>query len=406
MKTQPLGAAGLGSARPARDLTFAALDGYNVEVSYADQDSAWEAFLAGTPGAHYTQSTLWARIKAPGGWRAARVIVTHDQRIVAGAQLLIRPLPLLGAIGYVPKGPIVAEASPDLALHTLAALHRVARAHGVRYLAIQPGRDGLAIATQLRAQGFRPQPRLGTCTATLLVDLRPDCDAMLAAMKKRTRQNVRRSERMGVTVREGGAPDLDVFYRLLSVASKRKHFTVYSRAYYEALWQTLAPQGRLKLFIAERAGEALAAQLAIPVGDTLFSHVSAWSGEQGDAKPNEALEWGAMLWAKEHGYSYYDFEGIDPRAARAVVHGDPLPDEPEDGDPMVTRYKLGFGGHVALLPQTYDYVYNPLLRWAYGALLPTLQRWRVLTRLRKAVSRFIQPPMALSRDLPGGGASG
>jgi peptidoglycan pentaglycine glycine transferase (the first glycine) len=398
MKTQPLGAAGLGPARPARGPAVPALDGYSVEVSFADQEPAWEAFLAGAPGAHYTQSSLWARIKAPGGWRAARVTVTRDGRIVAGAQLLMRPLPLAGAIGYVPKGPVLAEASPALAHLALAALHHVARANRVRYLAVQPGRDGLALATLLRAQGFQPQPRLGTCTATLLVDLRPDRDAILAAMKKRTRLNIRRAEREGVSVREGGAPDLDTFYRLLVVASKRKGFPVYTRAYYEALWQTLVPQGHLKLFLAERAGEALAAQLAIPFGETLFSHVSAWSGEQGDAKPNEALEWGAMVWAKEHGYRFYDFEGLDPRAARALVRGDPLPDEPEAGDPMVTRYKLGFGGQVTLLPQIFDYVYNPLLRWAYGALLPAMQRWRVLTRLRTAVSRAIQPAMASGRE--------
>lgn len=406
METPSLGAPARGSFRPLRHVSLPALGQYRVGVSYAEHDPAWEAFLAATPGAHYTQSSLWARIKAPGGWHALRVVVTRDERIVAGAQLLIRPLPLVGALGYVPKGPVLAELSPHLSSLTLDALHRVARAHRVRYLAVQPARGGQPIALQLRGQGFQPQPKLGTCAATLLVDLTPEPEAILARMKKRTRLNIRRSERLGVVVREGGAPELDSFYRLLVVASRRKGFPVYSRAYYQALWQTLAPQGRIRLFLAERAGEALSAQLAIPFGDTLYSHISAWSGEQGDAKPNEALEWGAMLWAKEHGYRYYDFEGLDPPAAQALVRGEQLPDELDEGaDAMVTRYKLGFGGQVTLLPETYDHVYNPLLRWGYTAVLPALRRWRLLTRLRKIVSRAVQPPMAMSREPAGGGAA-
>lgn len=394
MELRPLGALGRGSPRAAPDVSPLARAGYSVGVAHDEHDPAWEAFLAETPGAHYTQSTLWAKIKAPGGWRASRVVLTREGRIVAGTQLLIRQLPLAGAIGYVPKGPVVAGAAPDLARLALDALHMAARAQRVRYLAVQPPQGGEQIATLLRGQGFQPQPRLGTCPATLRVDLAPDLEAVLAAMKKRTRLNIRRAERAGVTVREGGPGELDSFYRLLSLASERKHFPIYSRGYYRRLWATLAPHGYLKLFLAERDGEALAAQLAIPMGDTLYSHVSAWSGEQGESKPNEALEWGAMVWAKAHGYRYYDFEGIDPLAARALVCGDPLPATLGDGDAMVTRYKLGYGGHVELLPATFDYVYNPALRLAYGVLLPALQRWGLLSRLRKAVSRAFQPPMA------------
>lgn len=403
MELPSLGALGRASFRPLRHVGLPALDEYRVDTSYAAYDPAWEEFLARLSGAHYTQSALWARIKAPGGWHAVRVVVHDAGRIVAGAQLLIRPLPLVGALGYVPKGPALAERSPRLVALTLAALHRVARAHGVRYLAVQPGRDGQPVAQQLQAQGFQPQPGLGTCTATLLVDLAPEPEAILARMKKRTRLNIRRSERCGVVVREGDAGELDAFYRLLVAAGARKGFPVYARAYYQELWQALAPQGRIRLFLAERAGEVLSAQLAIPFGDTLYSHVSAWSGEQGDAKPNEALEWGAMLWAKRHGYRYYDFEGIDPPTAEALARGEAPPAPPDEAaDAMVTRYKLGFGGQVTLLPAVYDYVYNPLLRWGYTRGLPALQRWRLLPRLRKLVGRAIRPPSAAARRPPGG----
>jgi len=32
------------------------------------------------------------------------------------------------------------------------------------------------------------------------------------------------------------------------------------------------------------------------------------------------------MWPKSEGYRYYDLEGIDPKAARALMHGEPLSD--------------------------------------------------------------------------------
>lgn len=404
METRPLWDLSLGRSRSARGNRQPAAD-YHVELSSLGEDPAWDTFLAETSGSHYVQSTAWARLKAPHGWRALRVTIVRGKHIVAGAQLLMRPLPLVGSIGYVPKGPLVADPAPELQRYLLDELHLVARAQRVRYLAVQPARTGHTTVDLLRSQGFEPQPKLGTCPATLLIDLSQDREAILAAMKKRTRANIRRSEARGVVVREGSARDLDTFYHLLVTAGKRKRFPVYSRKYYSALWQAFAPQGQIKLFIAEYAGEAVSAQLAIPFGETLFSHVSAWSGDYADTKPNEALEWAVIMWAKSHGYRYYDFEGLDPGAARAALAGAPLPAaQTPDSDTMVTSYKLGFGGQVVLLPETFDHVYNPLLRWSYRTIYPPLQRWRLTTKARKILNRCLQPPMARADGQAAGSA--
>lgn len=378
-----------------QDLRLKPSAAYQARLSYAEEDLDWNTFLAATPGGHYVQTSHWARIKARYGWRMLRIVVAQDGRIVAGAQLLLRRLSFLGTIGYVPKGPLLADTSPELLRYMLDTLHQVARAQRVRYLAIQPPSNGRMLARQLDAQGFLPQPKLGTCTATILIDLSPDLDALLAQIKKRTRANIRRAQELGVTVREGSASDLEAFYQLLVIAGRRKNFPIYSRGYYTALWNALEPHGQIKLFIAEYAGEPVSAQLAIAFGDTLYSHVSAWSGLHGSCKPNEALDWAAIVWAKTNGYRFFDFEGINPSVAYALLHGQPLPSTPSpDADPMVTSYKLGFGGQITLLPVACDHLYNPLLRRAYRSFFPLLQRRRIITRVRKALSRLFQPPMS------------
>jgi hypothetical protein len=37
-----------------------------------------------------------------------------------------------------------------------------------------------------------------------------------------------------------------------------------------------------------------------------------------------------------------------------------------------TSYKLGSGGDMVVLPRAYDYVYNPLVRPVYRAVLPKM----------------------------------
>lgn len=165
----------------ARD-TVAIAD-YQVRVSDELEEPDWDAFLATTPGGHHVQTSLWARVKAPLGWRVARIIVTRGERIAAGAQLLLRSLPLIGSIGYVPKGPLFAVDDPVLTRLVIRELHRVARAYRTQYLVLQPPADGEALAQQLPRWGFRPSSVEVTPTATVLLDLTQDLDDLLAQMK-------------------------------------------------------------------------------------------------------------------------------------------------------------------------------------------------------------------------------
>ena len=92
--------------RTERDLDAVVNGDYQLRVAHETEDPAWDTFLAETPGGHHVQTSLWAQVRAAAGWRAVRVVARRGDGIVAGAQVLIRPLPLVGAIGYVPRGPL------------------------------------------------------------------------------------------------------------------------------------------------------------------------------------------------------------------------------------------------------------------------------------------------------------
>ena len=290
-----------------------------------------------------------------------RIVISQKDHIVAGTQLLIRPLPFGGTISHVSGGPLVVQDDSELTQLVITQMHQVAKCYRVQYLLVQPPRTSEALAHELLCQGYRPSSRHAQATATALLDLTQDLDHILKEMRKSTRHNIRLSQRKGVTVREGNEGDLHTFYRLAVETCKRTHLATFSEEYFTCLWRFLHPHGYLRLFIAEYAGEAVAASLVIPFGNIVTDTIGGWSGRHGKAHPNELLEWTAITWAKSQGYNCFDFDGIDPEVARGEV----TPSAVKEGG---TFFKLGFGGKAVLCQEAYEYLPNPFLRWVYTSI--------------------------------------
>jgi lipid II:glycine glycyltransferase (peptidoglycan interpeptide bridge formation enzyme) len=328
--------------------------------------------VARIPGGHHVQTSLWAQVKAGVGWRGLRIIAVSDEQIIGGAQLLLRALPAFGTIGYVPQGPQVSIEHPALRQPLLDEVIRVATVQRVRYLQVQPPRTGEPFVRQLLDRRFFLSALAEmTPTATVLIDLTQDLAVLEAQMAKATRYRLRRGARKGVMVRDGTASDISTFYRLLQQTGQRKRFTPESEIFYVTMWRVFQPQGHVKLFFAEVGGVPVSTLWLIPFGDTVTYKRGGWSGQQGSYQPNEAIHWAAIQWAKAQGYHYYDLEGIDRNAAEVLTRGEPLPDSAKQSQ---TSFKLGFGGHVRLLPEVYEYLPNPMLRWAYATIFAKVAR--------------------------------
>lgn len=358
--------------------------GYWIRISNVSEDPAWDDFVAEAPDGHYVQTSLWAKAKALLNWRAVRIVVMREKHVVAGAQMLIRSFPLVGAVGYVPKGPLNTLNKDDFELtkHVIDQLHQVARKNGVRYLAVQPPNNGEALARQLPSWGFQPSSRELTPTATILLDLSKDLNEILAQMRRKTRYNIRLGQRKGVVVREGTEDDLTTFYRLLSATGQRRQFSSPPEAYFSNMWRIFQPRGYIKMFLAEYDGEAVSTLLAISFGNTVTLWRGGWSGRHDSCRPNEVIHWAAISWAKAQGYRFCDFEGLDPEVAESVTLGETLPDSLRR---TPSFFKLGFGGQVTHLPPPYDHIYNPFLRWSYASVLSKASGSVVITKVEDAL---------------------
>jgi lipid II:glycine glycyltransferase (peptidoglycan interpeptide bridge formation enzyme) len=352
-----------------------------IAVSQEAADPEWDAFLARTPGGHHVQTSLWSRLKAALGWSVVRLVAKESGEIVGGAQILMRRYGMRLRIGYIPKGPVFSAHAARTASAFVAALDEVVREQKLNCIIAQPP-EHAAISLPVRDSRYRPVRLVTFLQATTVLDLRPSLDDILMSMRPKTRKSVRQSQQRGVRVRLGSERDLDTFYDLFMATANRRGFRDYSKSYFQQMWKLFEPNGHIQLFIAEVDGKAVSAALRSAFGDTVVCKKRGWCGEFGNLRPNEAVEWAAIQWAKAAGYRYYDFEGIPRSHAETLLRGDSLP---QDGVQSPANYKLGFGGEVRILPGPVACFSNPLIRWTHRVLYPKVADWPSIDRLANRI---------------------
>src|SRR5207248_5323526 len=187
-----------------------------------DAPAGWDEAAVRSPGGHVLQSAAWARIRQEQGWRPQFLRIGDPLPL---ALVLWRTLPAGQRIAYVPRGPIVAApAELPRALDALATLARDSRAI---FLKVDPELDPADAIGPLRRAGFRRAADIQPVLATLVLDLAPDEDALLAAVNKDTRWSIRQTEKRGVAIREAaGEADLRALYDQIGRASCRERVSI------------------------------------------------------------------------------------------------------------------------------------------------------------------------------------
>lgn len=336
-----------------------------VKLSDGLRNPEWDNFVWETPDGHYSQTSQWGQVKALQGWQVLCMQLKMLGETIAGAQILVRSLPAMGSIAYISKGPLLRVYERELIECCIREIQNICYRHHIQYLAVQPPAHEVAellleMGFQSSNQGDIEKP------ATIVFDLTPSSeDILLGQIKPRKRTDIRRSQKSGVNYYQGSKPDLAILYRLYQLTGERKQFELESLAFFEKMWEIFEPRNQLALFLAEYEGEPLSALLVLGYKDTAYYYRIGWSGKHANMHPNEGVFWQGILWAKAHGYRWFDFGGIDTNVARAFLHGQRLPDHMRN---TYTEYKLRYSNQIEFHPEVYEYICNPFLRRLYPVL--------------------------------------
>ncbi len=337
-----------------------------AEQEYSEADAEWDEFVAQHPHGSLLQTTAWARLKNNFGWSSQRVWLRQDDKLQAGAQLLIKSAAFgLARVGYVPHGPLVDWQDPEQVKVLFHQLDLAAYQRRVGFIKLEPllwQDEAAAAAWPAICQAYDLQTDVDTIQPprTMLLDLRPSLDDILAAMKQKTRYNIRLSARKGVTVRQGTEADLSAFIRLMRTTGERDGFGVHAPDYYRRAYEVFAPDD-VALLIAEYEERPLpekrplSAVMVFKNGPRAAYLYGASSNEERNRMPNYAVQWAAIQWAKAQGCTTYDLWGL-PDAAEEELEAQFT--ERSDGLWGVYRFKRGYGGQIRRTVGAADRIYN------------------------------------------------
>ena len=300
----------------------------------------------------FLQSDYWRAFQESLGHRGV-----HIESDSFWGNGVVHHLPAVGEYLYFPRGPVVAADNQEGVEEAVKKLIDAAKETQAKWVRIEPKNEDdvekyrkyFKILQQAQDKNLTiikaphdMQPR-----EILVMDITGDAEALLAGMKSKTRYNIGIAEKKGVKVfatREKKYQD--EFFKLIAVTAKRKEITPHPKAHYEKFFEVF-PEDVCQLFVAEYAGQVLAANIVIFFGGWAHYLHGGTANEHRDVMAPLYLQWQQILAAKERGCTCYDLGGVKVET-RGV-------DASWDG---ITRFKRGFAPATQplLFPGAYDIV--------------------------------------------------
>lgn len=308
-----------------------------ARVAGAGDKEQFNARVAASELADVLQSWEWGEVKRETGWKPIRLMIEDEGATVSTCSMLVtKPARGVPPLAYAPRGPVLDYGREEQLRAMLDAIRD--ESDGAFIFMCDPAVEDHSpeasaasrFMTRSETGGFGGvQPK-----TVMVLDLDPDLDKILGGFKSKWRYNIRLAERKGVEIREGSKEDIPPFHEILVETARRDGFSVRGPGYFESLWNQLAPSGKLKLFMANYEGHPIAGIILFCMGSRVVYVYGASSNEHRNVMPNHLIQWSAIKWSKENGYSLYDFRGVSP-----VRNGEPV-DESLAG---LNRFKEGFG---------------------------------------------------------------
>lgn len=328
----------------------------------------------------FLQSGFWGSFKATFQWNARAFIVDWGEGGELPLLVLRRGLGPFSAFAYMPWGPELPHGFSSEGCKRREALVALAEAlksqlpTNTAFLRCDPpwiiNEELDYLAPDFIHAGADIQ-----APDTVIVDLKPKEDDLLAGMKSKCRYNIRLAERKGVRIREADyKKELNIFYSLLEETAHRDGIAIHGKKYYERLFAHAEEYGaerlKLRLYIADKE-EPLAALVALFRGEEATYLYGASSDRNRELMANYALQWRIMREAKGFGCERYDLFGIPPNDSSHPMAG-------------LYRFKTGFGGKIIHRLGSWDYRYKPVESVLFNCAERLRKEYRTV---KKAVKR-------------------
>lgn len=159
-------------------------------------------------------------------------------------------------------------------------------------------------------------------------------DSVWSGVQKPVQRQVRKSRKLGVTIRFAQQrADMDLYHRLHVGTRTGKHgMPAQPRAFFQGLWDRFSADGTVQVLFAEYEGQTIAGMVLFAAGDTVHYAYGASEERLLHLAPNNLLMWGSIAWAIGKGYRFFDMgrtardnQGLMEFKRKWGAVADPLP---------------------------------------------------------------------------------
>lgn len=333
------------------------------QTRFVHTQSEWEAILQHLPHVTFLQSWEWGAFQEQLGKHARFLVIEADGSVVAAAQIIREPA-RRGPYLTIGAGPLVDWTNAELVKVLFEAVRRLAIELGCVFIRFRPQAERGTIEPQLLAAiGARRAPMHLNAEHTLKLDLTQSTDEIMMQMRKNTRYDIRKAEKLGIVTRISTDPaEIMAFYQAQVALAQRHQFVPFSEAFLYEQFVAFKAQDRVRLIHAYQGDQLLATAFVIFYGTQATYHYGI-STPANDRLPGaHAVQWRAIQEAKQQGCTSYDFWGITEKEdTHHRFYG-------------VSVFKRGFGGQEVRYVPAHDVPVS----WQYGLvyLLETFRRKR------------------------------
>ncbi|WP_448072115.1 lipid II:glycine glycyltransferase FemX [Georgenia yuyongxinii] len=350
------------TVRPLDDATYLRL-GAGATIPL-EQAPAWDAFDDAVPG-----RTPWRRL---GAWEGEELVA-----LVSLTHMRGRGFRYL----WAKHGPVwLVEPTParERALRAALVAHVRAADRGLVFVRLHARHP---------APDLRELLQTVTYDRTVVLDLTPGEEQILAGMKKRGRRDVRKAMRdeSMVAAEETGLTReaFGELYRVLVETGGRDGFGISDERVYWTMLDSLGPE-HARIFVTRREGRALAWGLVTVNGDYATYYYAASSAEGRRSGAADLLVWHMATALRASGVRTFDLMGIDsPRAPQLTG---------------VRDFKTKFSEEVSEVDGAWDVAVHPA---RYTVLVAALAAKRAAVGAVRGAPERLRAVPGTVRGLPG-----
>lgn len=310
--------------------------------------SIWQRVVKAFPEATFTQSPEWAKTSNIFGSKTF-FLTNFEENSSKTPDNPYWALAILrdakrGRYLEIPCGPLLDWNNSAIINEFFQKLVALAREEKCVFVRLRPQllktSENLEI---MRRIGLKISPMHLAAEHTVIINLKPSEEELLANLRRQTRYEVRRAEKLGITVEKSNAEAIfDEFYQVQQKTAQRQNFIPPSHKLLQA--ERLGFEENIQIYTAKEGKKPIAYGLIIKSGREA-DYYEAASTELNRKLPGAyALLWQAIKDLKEEGYERFNLWGIAP------------PNSPHHRYAGVTTFKTGFGGEVVEYIPAHDLI--------------------------------------------------